>query len=107
MGNVRIKGVSGRMYKFRAYPLETKFAKFGAVFFVTGRNHTPQGRIAHSRIYCGEAGNMSTTNFSDQLSASFELHHANCICILPIPEAGVRSDIEKDIHQNYVLLCAS
>jgi hypothetical protein len=104
LGNVHIKGASGRMYTFRAYPLETKFAEFAAVYFITGREKNPEGKIAHSRIYCGQAGNMAVCSFSDRQSVSFKANHANCICILPVREDISRLDIERDIHQNYKLL---
>ena len=103
-GNVRIKGLSGKVYTFRAYPLETRFSEFGAVYFITGRIQKPQGRIAHSRIYCGQTSNMSVCPYTSQQSASFRANYANCICILPVNEDAPRMDIEKDIHQNYRLL---
>jgi hypothetical protein len=104
LGNVHIKGASGRMYTFRAYPLETRFAEFGAVYFITGREKNPEGKIAHSRIYCGETGNMAVCPYDDRQSVSFKANHANCICILPVREGNSRLDIEKDIHRNYRLL---
>jgi hypothetical protein len=107
LGNVRIKGLSGRMYTFRAYPLETAFAEFGAVYFITGRKHVSDGRIAHSRIYCGQTGNMAVRPYSVQQSVSFKANQANCICILPIAEDLSRRDIELDIHKNYKLLANS
>jgi hypothetical protein len=107
LGNVRIKGISGKMYTFRAYPLETSFAEFGAVYFITGRRPTSDGRTAHSRIYCGESGNMSVCPYNSRLSASFKANYANCICILPVQEDASRRDIERDIHQNYKLLTNS
>jgi len=92
------------MYKFRAFPLETQFTDFAAVFFVTGRERNSEGRIAHSRIYCGQSGNMSVRPFSEEQSASFKANHANCICILPVEEDTSRVSIELDIHKNYRLL---
>ena len=104
LGNVHIKGLSGRMYTFRAYPLETRFAEFGAVYFITGRKQISDGRIAHSRIYCGQTGNMAVCPYNDRQSVSFKANYANCICMLPIEGDISRCDIEKDIHQNYRLL---
>ncbi len=104
LGNVRIEGLSGRIYTFRAYPLETKFAEFGAVYFITGRKMNPEGRIEHSRIFCGQTSNMSVCPYSSQQSASFKANYANCICILPVNEEISRREIEGDIHQNYRML---
>ncbi|MBA4312205.1 MAG: hypothetical protein C0417_06210 [Chlorobiaceae bacterium] len=102
LGNVRIKGVSGKEYKFRAYPLETKFSHFGAVYFITSRNHQINGKISHSRIYCGMANDMS---LQIDNTSSFKDYDANCICILPQDDTDVRIAIENDIRKNYTLLC--
>ena len=104
LGNVRIKGISGKMYTFRAYPLETLFAEIGAVYCITRRNHTPDGRISHSRIYCGETSNLSTRTDDVQHIVSFKAKKANCICILPKEEESLRMEIERDVHGNYKFL---
>ena len=102
-GNVHIQGLSGKMYTFRAYPLETSFAEFGAVYFITGRSTQRDGKIAHTKIFCGETGNMSLSPYSEH-SATLRAHRANCICILPVEEELSRRGIQQDIHQNYKLL---
>ncbi len=105
LGNVRIKGASGRMYTFRAYPLETTFAEFGAVYCITSRKHDSDGRISHSRIYCGETGNLSHRTDEVGRAVSFRANNANCICILPKEDKGLRMEIERDVHGNYKFLC--
>jgi len=104
LGNVRIKGVSGKTYTFRAYPLETEFQAFGAVYFITSRNLNPDGRISHSRIYCGQTSNISITSDSVSRTLSLKAYEANCICILQEEAEVSRVEIEKDIHNNYKLL---
>jgi hypothetical protein len=104
LGNVRIKGLSGKTYKFRAYPLNTKFADFGAVYFITGRKLDAEGRTSHSRIYCGQTKDMSVPSFTAAQVAAFDQHAANCICVLPVQFEVPRLEIEKDIHRNYRLL---
>jgi hypothetical protein len=105
LGSVRIRGISGQTYLFQAYSLETVFDRVGAVYFVTSRNTAKDGRMAHSRIYCGETADLSARTFNDQHATSFKLHGANSICILLSEDAGHRCAIEKDIHSNYKLLC--
>ncbi len=107
LGNVRIKGLSGRTYTFRAYPLETRFAEFGAVYFITERKLDSKGRTSHSRIYCGQTSNLSVCPYTAEQLASFQKYDANCICILPVQGESSRSAIEQDIHQNYKLLSGS
>jgi len=105
LGNVRIKGVSGKTYTFRAYPLETTFAEFGAVYCITSRSHNPDGRISHSRIYCGATDNLSHRPDDAQQTISFKANKANCICILPNANEKLRMEIERDVHTNYKFLC--
>ncbi|MBI4546926.1 MAG: hypothetical protein HY707_03035 [Ignavibacteriae bacterium] len=104
MGNVRIKGFSGKMYTFRAYPLDTKFKDFGAVYFITSRNHDPDGRISHSRIYCGQTSDLSTRTDDPRIAECLKTNNANCICILLEADESARIQIESDIRQNYKLL---
>ncbi len=105
LGNVPIQGSSGKMYTFRAYPLGTKFAEFGAVYFITCRELDSEGKMTHSRIYCGQTANMSVCPYDARQAKSFKANFANCICVLPVNEDFARLEIEKDIHQNYRLLC--
>ena len=102
LGNVRIRGKSGREYKFRAYPLETKFDNIGAVYFITSRHHDPDGRISHSRIDCGWTSNLS---IGINVKPGFKENDANCICILPQDDKDSRIEIETDIRHQYTLLC--
>ncbi|MBI1804956.1 MAG: hypothetical protein HY033_13090 [Ignavibacteriae bacterium] len=93
------------MYTFRSYPLETAFAKFGAVYFISSRNQDPDGRISHSRIFCGETDNLSVRLDNALQTVSFKANNANCICILPKEDEDIRMEIERDIHQKYKFLC--
>ncbi len=104
LGNVRIQGLSGKIYKFRAYPLATRFAEFGAVYFITERKEDAKGRTSHSRIDCGQTRNMSVPSFSEAQIASYEVHAANCICVLPVRDDSSREAIEQDIRGKYKLL---
>lgn len=106
-GTVRIKGSSGKTYNFRAYPLGVEFDEMGAVYFITGRAPISGGRILHSRIFCGQTADLSKRHYSIRQERIFKSYNANCICILPIAEEASRLAIERDIHQNYKLLCNS
>lgn len=106
-GSVRIQGISGQMYRFRAYALDAVLDRVGGVFFITSRNEAVDGRVAHSRIWCGETSDLSSRSFSDAQEASFKSYGANCICVLPSDDARYRTTVEKDIHSKYKLLCVS
>jgi hypothetical protein len=103
LGNVRIQGKSGKEYKFRAYPLATKFDNIGAVYFITSRKQEADGRTSHSRIDCGRTSNLS---IGINIKPGFKDNDANCICILPQDDKDTRIEIETDIRQNYTLLCS-
>ena len=104
MGNVRIEGRSGKVYTFRAYPLTAKFTHQGAVYFITSRHLRPDGRISHSRIYCGETNDLSVLYTSIMKIMAFGDYDANCVCILPKVKEALRVEIENDIHSKYTLL---
>lgn len=104
MGNVHIEGASGRVYKFRAYALNTKFANLAAIYFITSRQLRPDGRVSHSRIYCGQTSDLSMLRGSIQQILDIRKFHANCVCILPRLKEAIRMEIERDIRQKYTLL---
>lgn len=104
LGNVRIEGASGNVYKFRAYPLETKFMHVGAIYFITSRHLRSDRKISHSRIYCGQTSDLSKLYTSIAKIMNFQDYDANCVCILPRVEEALRVKIESDIHSNYTLL---
>ena len=105
LGNVHINGASGQSYLFHAFALDTVFDQVGAVYFITSRNALKDGRVAHSRIYCGETANLSSQSWNKEQAASFKSHGANCICIFLSEDAQLRHTVEEDIHSNYRLLC--
>jgi hypothetical protein len=107
LGHVPIQGRSGQIYHFHAYALETPFDRVGAVYFITSRNVSKDGRTAHSRIYCGETEDLSTRASRDAHAASFKQFGANCICVILSEDAEFRRTLEEDIHSNYKLLCTA
>lgn len=105
LGSLHIRGSSGRTYQFLAFALDAVFDRVGGVYFVTRRNAAGKGRVAHSRIYCGETSDLSSRVFSDAQAASFKSYGANCICVHLSDDAQDRRAVEQDIHSKYKLLC--
>jgi hypothetical protein len=105
LGSFCARGKSGRTYPFQAFSLDAVFDRVGAVYFITCRKIDKDGRIAHSRIYCGETADLSARTLSTEQATSFASYGANCICVFISEDTQQRHDVEKDIHQNYKLLC--
>ena len=105
IGDITIKGKSGKQYGFTVHPFKTRLWPIAAVYVVSRRKLTNAGRWSHTLIYIGETEN---------LQKRFEYHHqAKCIeeqapnrlCIHRDPNEASRKSKEEDILANYSTKC--
>jgi hypothetical protein len=75
------KGKSGKAYRFKVYPLGTRFRKLSGVYIIGNRSHGANGARELVPLYVGH---------TEDFSQPFDLHHkakdftqqgANCICL--------------------------
>ena len=96
-GRVTFTGESGQDYAFAAYSRDTRFKPIAAVYVITKREATAEGRAAHTRLYVGR-----TDNLQDQPHEQcFDRKHANCVCVLPENDQDRRLAIETDLRRAY------
>ena len=94
------KGKSGQQFRFRAWPLETKFKAIGGVYIVTKRSFedlTFTTKGTHQPLVIGHTANLADTLISRSQRAKLTTQGANCICILAVAEEAYRAEIEKDL----------
>jgi hypothetical protein len=97
LGKTVLKGESGKMYRFRVYPLGTKFRKIGGVYLITNRYHNEGMGYRHKMLYVGQTEDFSQP--FDQLGKvqEFQEHGANCICVQSDESADSRLSKEQDL----------
>ncbi len=97
LGNTKFKGQSGNEYRFRVFPLGTRFCKVSGVYLVAYRGRNSKGAARHKILYVGQ---------TEDLSQPFEQHHkaqnlmrlgANCICVQSDTSEKSRVAKERDL----------
>ncbi len=81
LGRMIFKGKSGTAYRFKVYPLGTRFRKIGGVYVIGSREHDTSGGPRVVPLYVGH---------TEDFSQPFDRHHmakdcaeqgADCICV--------------------------
>jgi hypothetical protein len=81
LGKTTFKGRSGTAYRFKVFPLGTRFRKISGVYVIGSRLHSTNGGQQVVPLYVGH---------TEDFSRPFERHHrakdlsqqgANCICV--------------------------
>ncbi len=100
LGTITFTGKSGTEYEyeFGVYPLNTRFKEgYEAVYFVTRRYKTTDGKFSHKRIYVGETDDLSERFDNHHKESCFGKHGANCVCIHKESRQSARLRIEDDL----------
>jgi hypothetical protein len=100
-----LKGDSGKTYRFRIYPLGTKFRKIGGVYIITNRYHREDAGYRHKTLYIGRTGDFSEPMDQHDKVREFVEHGANCICVLSDESEDSRLVKERDLIASLHPVC--
>jgi hypothetical protein len=81
LGKTVLTGASGELYRFRVYPLGTKFRKKSGVYVITNRYHNDGGRSRHSALFVGQTEDVSQPFETHRHRGALTELGANCICL--------------------------
>jgi hypothetical protein len=105
LGKATFKSKSGNAYRFKVFPLRTRFRKQGGIYLIAYRGHNNQGRHRHKILYVGN---------TEDFSQPFEQHckaqdlvrlGANCICVQSDQSEESRSGKERDLISAFNPAC--
>ena len=105
LGKIVLTGVSGKKYRFTAYPLGTKFRKLSGVFVITKRTRKAEGRYGHLALYVGCTEDFSQPFDRLRSAKKFRGRGANCICLQSDESETSRLAKEKDIAAAFHRIC--
>jgi hypothetical protein len=95
-GTVVFLGGSRVAYRFRAWPLQTRFRTVAAVYVITRREHTNstfRNTASHECLRIGQTADLAhLAPHGDDAQRG-----ANCICVSVVHDAGERRAIEQDL----------
>jgi hypothetical protein len=81
LGRMHFTGKSGREYRFKVYPLGTRFRKLSGVYIIGNRSHGNNGGRRLVPLYVGQTEDFSQPFGQHHKAQQFTEHGANCICL--------------------------
>jgi hypothetical protein len=97
LGKTAFKGQSGKQYRFKIFPLGTRFRKISGVFVVANRAQGVDGGHRHTVLFVGQTADFSQPLDKHRKSKDFAQHGANCICVQSDKSEESRLDTERDL----------
>jgi len=81
LGSMVFKGKSGKAYRFKVYPLGTRFRKLSGVYVIANRSHGANGSRRLVPLYVGHTEDFSQPFAQHHKAKDFTKQGANCICL--------------------------
>ena len=97
LGKTIFKGRSGRQYRFKIFPLGTRFRKVSGIYVVATRAQGVDGGHRHRVLYVGRTDDFSQPFDKHNKAQAFAQHGANCICVQSDGSEESRLEKERDL----------
>jgi hypothetical protein len=97
LGKIVFKGKSGTAYRFKVFPLGTRFRKISGVYVIGSRVHDRNGGRRLLPVYVGQTTDFSQPLDQHQKAKDFVDQGANCICVQSDAVEQSRAAKERDL----------
>jgi hypothetical protein len=97
LGKTSFKSKSGIRYRFKVFPLNTRFRKIGGVYLIACRDRCDEGGHGHKILYVGASEDFSQLCETHRKTQDLLQFGANCICLQSDQSAESRSKKESDL----------
>ncbi len=97
LGKVTLTSASGAQYRFRVFPLGTRFRSISGVYLITRRAIRVQGGHRHKILDVGGTADFSKPFDGDRKAEDLARFGANCICVQSEVSAKSRREKERDL----------
>jgi hypothetical protein len=101
LGKVRLTSLSGEKYRFRAFPLGTRFRSMSGVYLITCRAVRSEGGHRHKVLHVGNAEDFSHPFDGYRKARELARYGANCICVQNDVSAESRCKKERDLAATF------
>jgi hypothetical protein len=105
LGRKVFTGKSGAAYRFRVFPLGTRFRKISGVYVVASRLHGANGGRQLVPLYVGHTEDFSQPFDRHHKARDFAEQGANCICVQSDAVEESRVAKEKDLVSSLRPVC--
>jgi hypothetical protein len=97
LGRIVFKGKSGNPYRFKVYPLGTRFKKLSGIYIIGTRSHGANGGRRLVPLFVGNTEDFSQPFDNHRKSKEFTDQGANCICLQSDAVEESRLTKERDL----------
>ncbi|MEN6407646.1 MAG: hypothetical protein ABFC77_14395 [Thermoguttaceae bacterium] len=105
LGKAMFKGSSGSQYRFKVFPLNTRFRRLGGIYLIAYRCHGKQGVHRHKILYVGNTEDFSQPFGNHHKSQYLMRLGANCICVQSDQSKESRLKKEQDLIATFSPVC--
>jgi hypothetical protein len=81
LGKARFKSGTGKQYRFKVFPLGTRFRKISGIYLIACRAHNTDGAHRHKILYVGNTEDFSQPFEKHRRAKDLVRLGANCICV--------------------------
>jgi hypothetical protein len=81
LGKATYKSKSGNQYRFKVFPLNTRFRKIGGIYLIARRGHSNHGGHRHKVLFVGHTNDFSQPFERHRKAQELKQLGANCICV--------------------------
>ncbi|MBU6449641.1 MAG: GIY-YIG nuclease family protein [Rhodospirillales bacterium] len=106
IGEMTLKGVSGKTYIFQVYSRSTEFKALGAVYVMSKRTQkSGESGGTHDFLYIGQTGDLSNRPLNHHKKSCFDRRGADHVSVHIISDEKQRLNTETDLIRAYSLPC--
>ena len=105
LGKATFKSKSGNQYRFKVFPLGTRFRKISGIYMIAYRAHGIHGGHRHKILYVGHTEDFSQPFKKHRKAQTLEQLGANCICVQSDESEASRLEKERDLVATFSPAC--
>ena len=97
LGRTSFKSKTGKQYRFKVFPLGTRFRKLSGIYVIAYRARGADGSHRHKILYVGNTEDFSQPFEKHSKAQDLVRLGANCICVQRDLSADSRQKKEQDL----------
>jgi hypothetical protein len=97
LGNKILTGASGREYRFKVFPLGTRFRKISGVYAIADRGRDAMGQPFYNIVYVGQTEDFSQPWGAHPKAGESARRGANCILVQSDRSEASREEKAQDL----------
>jgi hypothetical protein len=101
LGSATFKGGSGHPYRFKVFPLGTRFRKISGVYVIACRRRDENGQYRHSMVHVGQTADFSQPLMARDITNDLKEKGANCVCVQADASGSSRQEKERDLNVRF------